>query len=244
MIVLLVFNCSLPALVAVRNQDAMTNRDVIELVKAGVGCEVIVGMIRRARANFDLSTGAIVQLKAAGVSDDVLAAMLNPAATETSPNGPASTQADVTAAPQSPSPASALPPSSPAAPAQFDDAEYLLKAPGQEKAQPVKGTLTFDQGAKTIRFLGNGVTQLDIPYSTISGILYERAARPRYGLGILIAWPLLFTKSKKHFLTVQHKLPQGQGEFAIIRLDKKNYQMALATAEAQTGIRIERTEER
>lgn len=59
-----------------RNQEAMTNATVIELVKAGISDEVIIQLIRRSKTKFDLSPGAIVQLKKAGVSDRVLAVML------------------------------------------------------------------------------------------------------------------------------------------------------------------------
>jgi hypothetical protein len=35
-----------------------------------------------------------------------------------------------------------------------------------------------------------------------------------------------------------------EGQFAIFRLDKGNYQMCLAAVEAQTGKKIDRTEQR
>lgn len=60
----------------------------------------------------------------------------------------------------------------------------------------------------------------------------------------MLAWPLLFTKSKKHFVTIQYTDATGQGKFEIVRLDKGNFTLALATLEADTGIKIERTEER
>ncbi|MEM2944683.1 MAG: hypothetical protein QW087_08085 [Methanomassiliicoccales archaeon] len=48
-----------------RNQEAMTNVTVIELVKAGIGDEVIIQLIRRSKTKFDLSPGAIVQRRCA-----------------------------------------------------------------------------------------------------------------------------------------------------------------------------------
>jgi hypothetical protein len=46
---------------------------------------------------------------------------------------------------------------------------------------------------------------------------------------ILLAWPLLFTKGKKHYLTIQ-----GAGEeFAIFRLHKGNVRNVLAVAESR-----------
>lgn len=127
---------------------------------------------------------------------------------------------------------------------QFQDAEYLMKVPNEKKPKNVEGTLVFDSAAKAVRFTSKGANQLDIQYSTITGMLYERTSKPRYAAAILLSPLFIFSKSKKHFLTLQYKGPDGQGQFALVRLHKKNFQTALATAEAQTGIKIERNEER
>jgi hypothetical protein len=127
---------------------------------------------------------------------------------------------------------------------QFDGAEYYKKADGEKKAKSIDGSLIFSPDAKAVRFVSKGITQLDIPYDSVTSIIYERTAKPRYALGLLVAWPLLFTKSKKHYLTIQYKQSDGQGKFAVVRLDKKNYLMALSTAESQTGIKVERHEEK
>lgn len=125
-------------------------------------------------------------------------------------------------------------------PNHFGDAEYYEKVTGHDKPRTVKGSIVFDSNAKNIRFLSKDPTQLEVPYAGITNIVYERAAKPRYALGLLVAWPLLFTKSKKHYMTIQYKAPDGQGQYAVFRLDKSNFQAALATAEAQTGIKVER----
>ncbi|MFL6276468.1 MAG: hypothetical protein ACJ74G_14855 [Blastocatellia bacterium] len=129
-------------------------------------------------------------------------------------------------------------------PFTFEDAEYYRKAANDKKATADGGTLLFDPDAKAVRFLVKGSPQLDIPYDRVTSMLYERTAKPRYTLGLLVAWPLLFTKSKKHFLTIQYKGADGQGQFALIRLDKTNYLEALATTEAQTGVKVNRAEEK
>ena len=101
-----------------------------------------------------------------------------------------------------------------------------------------------DPTSKVVRFDADGHAVVQIPYSSIKSILYERAAKPRYATGLLFAWPLLFTKSKKHFLTMQYTDASGQGKFEIVRLDKDNVTTALAALQADTGVHIERTEER
>jgi hypothetical protein len=57
----------------------MTNQDVIELKKAGIGDEVVVLRIRTGATKFSMETADIVALKSAGVSDAVIAEMLKPA---------------------------------------------------------------------------------------------------------------------------------------------------------------------
>ena len=120
----------------------------------------------------------------------------------------------------------------------------LLVPKNDDKMQEVEGTLHSDARARHVRFDTGGRAAFEVPYDRIRSLLYERAAKPRYAAGLLLAWPLLFTKSKKHFLTIQYADASGQGKFEIVRLDKNNFSMALATLEADTGVKVERTEER
>ncbi|MEO8042947.1 MAG: hypothetical protein ABI646_10080 [Acidobacteriota bacterium] len=61
---------------AVAQGDAMTNDEVITLTKAGLSPSIIIGKIRSGKSNFDMSTDSLIKLKQAGVSDDIVAAML------------------------------------------------------------------------------------------------------------------------------------------------------------------------
>ncbi len=56
---------------------AMTNRDVIQLVKAKISDDVIVTKIKQSKTRFDTSTQGLVALKQAGVSDQLIAVMMN-----------------------------------------------------------------------------------------------------------------------------------------------------------------------
>jgi hypothetical protein len=44
--------------------------------------------------------------------------------------------------------------------------------------------------------------------------------------------------------SIQYKNAEGQGQFALIRFDKKNWQSAVAAVEAQIRIKVERVEEK
>lgn len=81
------FASALPA----QAQEAMNNDEVITLTKAGLNPTLIVGKIRTSKTNFDLSTDSLIKLKQAGVTDDVVAAMLEaksgkPASSGSGPN--------------------------------------------------------------------------------------------------------------------------------------------------------------
>jgi len=60
---------------------AMTNADVVKLVKAGIGDDVVISAIRGAKERkFALGADALVQLKTDGVSDRIIGVMLDPTA--------------------------------------------------------------------------------------------------------------------------------------------------------------------
>jgi hypothetical protein len=61
--------------------NALTNKDVIDLLKAGLTAEVIVAKIKSSATNFDTSPAALSELKAANVPDDVILAMVGGPAT-------------------------------------------------------------------------------------------------------------------------------------------------------------------
>lgn len=56
--------------------EVITNEEVISLSKAGLSNSIIVNKIRTSKSKFDLSTNALIKLKQAGISDDIVGAML------------------------------------------------------------------------------------------------------------------------------------------------------------------------
>jgi hypothetical protein len=126
---------------------------------------------------------------------------------------------------------------------QFKNAEYYLRTYGKN-AKPVVGALIFEPAAKAVRFIANGRIELDVPNKVITRMMYEPTSTRRYALAVLVSKYFLLTKSTKHFLTIEYKGPNGEAQSAVIRLDKGNYDLALTTAEAQTGVRVERIPER
>jgi hypothetical protein len=130
---------------------------------------------------------------------------------------------------------------------KFDHAEYLKpKAAGQKKDEaPVKGSISFDREKKSVDFVDEkGASVVSIPDDHIKSMLYEKTSKPRYAEAILISPFFLFAHSKKHFLTIQYTDGDGQGRFAMIHMDKGNARDIVAAAEAETGKRVERSEEK
>ena len=60
----------------VHAQASLTNRDIIGLVKAGIGAEIIVAKIKNSSCSFDTSPAALKELKVAGVPDSVVLVMV------------------------------------------------------------------------------------------------------------------------------------------------------------------------
>jgi hypothetical protein len=134
----------------------------------------------------------------------------------------------------------------------FKEVDYLYRANEEAKPKHLLGKVNFDAHARMVTFVSDRHARKDknspflkfsIPSSEVTSALYERTARPRIAEGLLIAWPLMFTKEKKHYLTIQYK-SDAVGKFAIFQFDKTKYREALAATEAALGVKVERTEER
>ena len=61
-------------------QTKLTNKDVLEMIKSGLSTEIIVAKIKASPSAFDTSTMALQELKAAGVADAVILAMVEASA--------------------------------------------------------------------------------------------------------------------------------------------------------------------
>jgi hypothetical protein len=79
--------------------EALTVRDVVELTRAGLGEEVLLALIEVDRSIFPIDAATIKQLKANGVSERVIAAMVR-SGRETPPDPIATDPAPQPAAPQ------------------------------------------------------------------------------------------------------------------------------------------------
>lgn len=59
---------------------SLTNKDVVDMVKAGLSAEIVIAKIKTSPNKFDTSAGGLQELKASGVPDAIVLAMLQPSA--------------------------------------------------------------------------------------------------------------------------------------------------------------------
>lgn len=76
-----------------QEEDVVTNAAIIKMVKAKLGEGIIISKIRNSKASFDLSTEALIKLKDAGVSDNIIGTMQNPQSQPTSASQPMNSSA-------------------------------------------------------------------------------------------------------------------------------------------------------
>jgi hypothetical protein len=80
---------------------------------------------------------------------------------------------------------------------------------------------------------------LSIPYDQINDLEYGQKAGRRIGLAIVVNPLLLFSKKRKHFLTIGWKDEQDKQHAAVFELGKSVIRTTLATLEARTGKKVD-----
>jgi hypothetical protein len=81
--------------------------------------------------------------------------------------------------------------------------------------------------------------RLNIPYSNITSLEYGQKAGRRVAVGILVTPLALFSKKRKHYLTIAFNDENGKAQAAIFELGKDIVRVTLATLEVRTGKKIE-----
>ena len=114
-----------------------------------------------------------------------------------------------------------------------------------EKEKKHDARLALDPNARTILIAdekhgADKKVYALIPYDKVKKIVYERSAHRRYKAGLLVTPWLLFSKGKKHWLTIEFEdvagLPLG---YVYVRLHKGNYRRVLSALSSGVGVEIE-----
>lgn len=99
-----------------------------------------------------------------------------------------------------------------------------------------EGTLTFTPDKKQL-------APLAIAYSQITSIEYGQKAGRRVGVAIMVSPLALFSKKRKHFLTLGYKDVTGKDQAAVLELGKDLIRTTLTIVQTRSGKQIEYQDE-
>lgn len=92
--------------------------------------------------------------------------------------------------------------------------------------------------AKVLRFTSTK-GKFEIPYEGITSIEYGQKAGRRLGVALVITVWALFSKKRKHFLTVGFKDAQDQPQGVVIELPKGTPKSVITILETRSGVKCE-----
>lgn len=128
-------------------------------------------------------------------------------------------------------------------------ASSVVSAVDKDKAMYVGGTVSrLEEKAEGLvstdsdtefRFNAGGKGSVTIPYEAITSLEYGQKAGRRVAVGILISPLALFSKKRKHFLTVTFNDEAGKEQAAIFELGKDIVRTTLKVFEVRSGKKVE-----
>lgn len=86
-------------------------------------------------------------------------------------------------------------------------------------------------------------TPLAIPYDKIASIEYGQKAGRRVGVAVMVSPLALFSKKRKHFLTLNFTDPAGKEQAAVLELGKDIIRTTLTIVQTRSGKEIEYQDE-
>jgi hypothetical protein len=85
----------------------------------------------------------------------------------------------------------------------------------------------------------SGKGNIQIPYTQITSLEYGQKVGRRVGVAIAVTWVALFSKKRKHFLTIGYQDGDGKKQGVVFELAKGTVRTTLTTLEARTGKKVE-----
>ena len=113
----------------------------------------------------------------------------------------------------------------------------------------------IDTGDKAVVFSPNKSDDLQIPYTQITALDYGEHVGRRVGLGVVVAWPLLFSHKKRHYLTIYFNRDEAKageerdklakdatasptGDVAAFEINKHDFADVMDVLQAKTGLKV------
>lgn len=131
----------------------------------------------------------------------------------------------------------------------------ILSAPALEaavrgdKAMYVGGTVTTipekkqgkldTSGDSVLVFNWDKGSKWEVLFKSLTRMEYGQKAGRRVGAAVMVSPLLLFSKKRKHYLTLHYKSETGSSEAVVFELSKGTYQQIISTLEAKSGLRTE-----
>jgi hypothetical protein len=79
----------------------------------------------------------------------------------------------------------------------------------------------------------------EIPYAKITGLEYGQKAGRRVGVALAVSPVALFSKKRKHYLTVSFSDDQGAKQGAVLEIGKGKIKSVTAMLETRSGKKVE-----
>jgi hypothetical protein len=130
-----------------------------------------------------------------------------------------------------------------------------LAAVGSREAEYIGGTiagmeegtegrfLTTDPDAMRFEPKKKGAAAVQIPYSSVTGLEYGQKAGRRVAVAVLVNPLALFSKKRKHYLTVSFNGADGKEQAMVLELGKDIIRTTLTIVETRSGKAIEYQDE-
>ena len=126
--------------------------------------------------------------------------------------------------------------------------EFAWAGLGSDKTMYIGGTVNSikenTEGKATAKDEKNFVFEysggkLVVPYEQVDSLEYGQKTGRRIGVAIMISPLALFSKKRRHFLTLGYKDAADKQQAAVFELGKDVIRTMLATLEARTGRKVE-----
>jgi hypothetical protein len=98
---------------------------------------------------------------------------------------------------------------------------------------------TFELGDTAAVFKAKKGATIAIPYKQIDSLEYGQKAGRRLGLALTVSILFIFSKKRKHFLTINFDDEAGKKQGAVFELSKGIVRGTLTTLETQSGKKVE-----
>jgi hypothetical protein len=130
--------------------------------------------------------------------------------------------------------------------------EVAFAGLGSDKTKYIGGTVSSlkegDEGKSSAKdekvfLFDTGKEKLEIPYDRIDSLEYGQKAGRRIGVAVVINPIFIFSKKRRHFLTLGYTDSDGKQQAAVFEMGKDVIRVNLASLEARTGKKIEYQDE-